>query len=76
VDHVEIVLDHKQAAAVVDQALERGQELRDIVEVQAAWWLVENVERPLARRLPRCAASLTRWASPPESVVADCPSRK
>jgi hypothetical protein len=34
-DHVEIVLDHEQAAAVVNQRAECGEKLVDVVEVQA-----------------------------------------
>ena len=85
-DHVQVVLDHDQRSAAVDQLLERRQQLRYIVEVQSRRRLVQNVEhaaglRRLGRRVrrahrARCAASFTRCASPPESVVADCPSRK
>jgi subtilase family serine protease len=90
-DDVEIVLDDDQRAAAVDELAEGGEELGDIVEVQAGGGLVEDVEcgcglwlrlravgvgvGDAARAVARCEASLTRWASPPESVVADWPRR-
>ena len=44
-DHVEIVLDDHQAAAVLDQALEGREQLRDVVEVEAGGGLVEDEQR-------------------------------
>ena len=48
-DHVQIVLDDQHAAAVLDQPLEGGQQLGDVVEVQAGRGLVEDEQRALAR---------------------------
>ena len=73
-DHVEVVLDHEHRVAQVDQPAEHGQQLLDVVEVQAGGRLVEDVEvLPVSTR-PSSVASLMRWASPPESVVDDWPS--
>ena len=47
-DHVEVVLDHKQRVARLDQLAERGQELRNVIEVQPCRRLVEDIEQPLA----------------------------
>jgi hypothetical protein len=50
------------------------QQLGDIVEVQAGRRFVENVERAAGERLDSSLASLTRCASPPDSVVACWPT--
>ena len=47
-DHVEVVLDDEQRVAGFEQLPERGQQLRDVVEVQAGRRLVEDVQQPLA----------------------------
>ena len=73
-DHFEVVLDDDHRVAVVDEALQRLEQLLDVGEVQAGRRLVEDVERLARRPLRQLAASLTRWASPPESVVAGWPS--
>jgi hypothetical protein len=62
-DHVEVVLDHDERVAGVDQAPERAQELRDVVEVQAGGRLVEEEERAFraarrARRVREMAGEL------------------
>jgi hypothetical protein len=75
-DHVEIVLDDQQAAAVFDQPLEGRQQLGDVVEVQPVVGSSKMNSVPSLVACARCAASLTRCASPPESVVADWPSRR
>ena len=90
-DDVEVVLDDEEGAAAFDEFAEGGEELGDVVEVEAGGGLVEDVEGAAAgfgcgrrwccvrgdteRAVARCEASLTRWASPPESVVADWPRR-
>ena len=43
-DDVEIVLDDEQRAAAVDELAEGGEELGDVVEVEAGGGLVEDVE--------------------------------
>ena len=75
-DDVEIVLDDEQRVALLEQLAERGQQLGDVVEVQPRRRLVEDVQQPLAAGRARCAAILIRCASPPDSVVAGCPSRR
>ena len=50
------------------------EQLLDVVEVQAGGRLVEDVERAAGRALESSVASFTRWASPPDSVVAGWPS--
>ncbi len=47
-DHVEIVLDDQQRVAGLEQFPERGQQLRDVVEVQAGRRLVEDIEQTFA----------------------------
>ena len=47
-DHIEVVLDHDQRVAGLEQLAERREQLRDVVEVQARGRLVEDVEQPLA----------------------------
>ena len=49
-DHVHVVLDHQDGVAGVDQALQRGQEHPDVLEVQAGRGLVEDEERVPAVR--------------------------
>ena len=41
-DHVEVVFDHEQARAVVDQRAECGEKLVDVFEVKAGRRLVED----------------------------------
>ena len=43
-DDVEIVLDDEERAAAVDELAEGGEELGDVVEVEAGGGLVEDVE--------------------------------
>src|SRR5690606_7001037 len=47
-DDVQIVLDHQQAVPGLDLLPERGQQLRDVVEVQTGGRLVEDVQDPVA----------------------------
>ena len=55
-DHVQVVLDHHDGIALVAQTVQHGQQLLDVLEMQAGGGLVQNVER-LARvalgQLPR-----------------------
>ena len=44
-DHVEIVLDHDDRVALVDEAIEHFEQLGQVVEVQAGGRLVEQVQR-------------------------------
>src|SRR5688500_14204852 len=44
-DHVEVVLDHHDRVAVVAQLVQHGEQVLDVVEVQAGGGLVEDVER-------------------------------
>src|SRR5690606_15940419 len=43
-DHVEVVLDHHHGVAVVGEAVEYGEQLLDVVEVEARGGFVEDVE--------------------------------
>ena len=54
-DHVEVVLDDDQRVTCLEQALERTEQLRDVVEMQSGRRLVEQEQR---RRRPR-------WPSAP-----------
>ena len=53
-----------------DEPIERGDELRDVGEVQAGGRLVEQEQRaaPSAPASASSAASFSRCASPPDSV--------
>jgi hypothetical protein len=74
-DDVEIVLDHHDRVALVDQLVQHFQQLGDIVEMQARRRFVEDVERAAGGALSDSSlASLTRCASPPDSVVACWPT--
>ncbi len=88
-DHVEIVLDHDDGVARVDQPVQHADQLLDVGHVQADGRLVEHVERLAAARASRPGArgdrastrtlassvtSLMRCASPPESVGLCWPS--
>jgi hypothetical protein len=48
--HVEVVLDHDQRVAGVQQLAQRAHQLGDVVEVQAGGRLVEQEQLALARR--------------------------
>ena len=81
-DHVQIVLDDQDAAAVFDQALEGRQQLGDVVEVQAGGGLVEDEQRAVAGGLRqvrgqlhalRFAAAKAWWRIGP---AADSPGRR
>ena len=75
-DDVEVVLDHDDAVAGVHQPLQHLQQSLHVGEVQAGRGLVEDVERAAGGRpCESSVASLTRCASPPESVVAGWPRR-
>jgi hypothetical protein len=47
-DHIEVVFDDNQRVTCLDEFLERGEQLRDVVEVKAGCRFVENVEQPFA----------------------------
>ncbi len=43
-DHVQVVLDDEHGVTRIDQAAERAQQLRDVIEVQAGRRFVEEEE--------------------------------
>src|SRR5206468_6803155 len=45
-DDIEVVLDDEQGVPRLEQLPERGEQLRDVVEMQARGRLVEDVEKP------------------------------
>src|SRR5260370_822870 len=45
-DHVEVVLDHDDGVAGVDEPAEHAEQLADVVEVQPGGGLVEHVDGP------------------------------
>src|SRR5437660_7131066 len=49
--YVEVMLDDQDAAAVLDQPLECGQQFGDVVEILAGGRFVENVQRSASSRL-------------------------
>ena len=74
-DHVEVVLDDDDRVAAVGEALEHAEQLLDVGEVEPGGRFVEDVEGAAGgARGESSVASLTRWASPPESWVAGWPS--
>ena len=46
-DDVEVVLDHEQGVPRLEQLAERGEQLRDVVEVQPGRRLVQDVQQAL-----------------------------
>jgi hypothetical protein len=77
------VLDHDDRVALVDERVQDADQLLAVAQVQADRRLLEDVEVP--GRRPGCArvgrqardssvTSLSRWASPPESVEELWPS--
>ena len=73
-DDLEIVLDDDDRVALVDQLVQHLEQLRHVVEVEAGGRLVEDVERAAGGALGEFLESLTRCASPPDSVVACWPT--
>ncbi len=72
---VELVLDHHDGMSQIGQSVENLEQALDVGKVQARRRLVEDDRAPgRSRPGPSSAASLIRWASPPESVLLDCPS--
>ena len=57
-DHVEVVLDHHDRVALVDQPAEHAEQLADVLEVQAGGRLVEHVERAAGGPLLQLAGEL------------------
>ena len=57
-DDVEVVLDDEEGAAAFDELAEGGEELGDVVEVEAGGGLVEDVEGAAAALWPRCRSAL------------------
>ena len=74
-DDVEVVLDDDHGVALGDQLVQHVEQPLDVREVEAGGRLVEDVERAAGRAGESSVESFTRCASPPDSVVAACPSR-
>ena len=76
-DHVEVVLDDQQACAPPASSVATPP-AASRCRRSAARWSARRGCRACARRsaATRCDAILIRCASPPDSVVADCPSRR
>ena len=72
-DDVEVVLDHQDRVAGSGPGAARRRAVCGCRRNAARRRLVEHVERAAGRRRGGSVASLTRWASPPDSVVAGCP---
>jgi hypothetical protein len=68
-----VVLDDDDGLAGVHQAVEEGEEVLDVGEVEAGGGLVEDVDAALAAHV---VASLSRCRSPPERVVSGWPSER
>ena len=72
-DNVEMVLDHQHAVAGFDQPVQACEQVTMSARCSPVVGS-SRIYRMLASRrsFPSSLASLMRWASPPESVVADC----
>ena len=68
-----VVLDDDDRLAGVDEPVEQAEQLLDVGEVQAGGRLVEDVDQARRRFSAMCVASLSRWRSPPDSVVSGWP---
>ena len=76
-DDVEIVLDNHAAMRRIRGACGKPPAAWRCRRNAGRWWARRECrESPLFSLRVRCEASLRRWASPPESVVADWPRRR
>ncbi len=57
-DHIEVVFDHHDGVAVVAQAVEHGEQLANVLEVQPGGGFVEDVERLAGVALGQFAGQL------------------
>src|SRR5882724_6787318 len=57
-DDVKVVLDDEHGVAEIDETLQDGEKLSNVVEVQASGGLVENVERAAGLALRKLAGQL------------------
>ena len=74
-DYVEMVLDHYDAVTGFDQPVQAGSRWTMSARCSPVVGSSRMYRIWLPRRsLPSSLASLMRWASPPERVVADWPS--
>ena len=69
------MLDNHYRVAFAFQTAYDFQQQGDVGEVQAGGGFIQDVERSAGVAFGSSKASLTRWASPPERVVADWPRR-
>ena len=44
-DHLDIMLNHNQALALVDKTMKHSEQSRDVVEVQAGGWFIKDKQR-------------------------------
>jgi hypothetical protein len=73
-DDVEVVLDHDHGIAMIDQDCKDGDQAFDVIAMKTGRRLIEDIDRLAGRPPLKFKASLIRWASPPERVVAGWPS--
>ena len=69
-DDIQVVLDDHDRIALVDELVQHLEQAPDVGEVQSGRRLVQDVEGPPRRPPLSSVASFTRWASPPDRVVA------
>ena len=72
-DHVHIVLDNDDSIAGVHQLIKHTQQFADVIGMQPGGRFIENINRFSGPLLLSSLESFTRWASPPDNVVAGCP---
>ena len=74
-DHVQMMFDHHNGVPLINKLVQDLEQPAGVLEVQTGRRLIQNIQR-LAGTPRRDSSfdSFTRCASPPLSVVADCPS--
>ena len=60
-DHIEIVLDHQQRVAGIDEFLKHTEQAFDVGEVETGGWLVEDEKFRALRRRGRIAQKLAEF---------------
>jgi len=73
-DDFQVVFDDDDRVPGVDQAVQDLEKLADIIKMQTGRGLIKNIQVLPVARLDSSRDSLTRCASPPESVVACWPN--
>ena len=73
-DDVQVVLDHDDGVAVIDQEIHDPEQFADVVEVEPSRGFIQHVERAARGGFGQLAAELDSLASPPDRVGLGWPS--